>query len=207
MRPIFLTLMAAVLGTTTAGCAGVADGMSALAGLGVVSEEKATFDGATIVKASPAFLYSGDAWAGVPVQLGARWNDKSPQWVELVLAYRSDVARGTAYLSFQGLGINVDGQISHHDVVGPTMHDSSSYNTVSRTIYTQSTNSVPIPLSLFRKMLAAKDCRLRISTSRGYVDSQFSAERIPGGQPTALLSLREFLARVDTKLAARATSG
>ncbi len=68
-------------------------------------------------------------------------------------------------------------------------------------IYTDSKNSVTISLRVLKEMLNAKDTRLRINTGDGYVDAQFSIERIPGGQGTAILSMREFAAKVDSKIA------
>jgi len=35
--------------------------------------------------------------------------------------------------------------------------------------------------------------RLRIHTNKGYEDSNFSIENMPGGQLTAVLSIREFV--------------
>lgn len=183
------------------GCAGMADAMSGLAGLGVISEEKSTFDGASIVRMSPAFLYREGATLGVPFKLGAQWSDKSPNHVALILSYSSDIASGggRSYLNFEGLDINIDGKISNYNVGGPTSHESGTYNTVSRTIYTESRNSVVVPISVLQDMLSAKDCRLRIRSSRGYEDAQFSIERIPGGQGTAILPLREFASKVQAK--------
>jgi len=179
------------------GCAGMADGMSQLAGIGVVEEEKSTFDGATIIKMSPAFLYREGAWLGVPVKLGARWTSKAPDHVAMILFYGSSTASGSsAYVNFSGLDINVDGRISEHKSAGMTSHDSSGYNTVARTIYTESQNAVVIPFDMLEQMLAAKDTRLRIHTSKGYEDVQFSIERIPGGQSTAILHFKDFLSRV-----------
>ena len=71
------------------------------------------------------------------------------------------------------------------------------YNTITKTIYTTSTNTVVIPLSILEQMLNAKDCRLRIHSSDGYEDSFFSTEHIPGGQPTAILGMRTFYERIQ----------
>ena len=181
------------------GCAEMADSASRLANIGVIEQEKSTFDGATIIKMSPAWLYREGALMGVPVKLGARWSSKSPDFVALILSYQSDVAVGSAsYVGFTGLSVNIDGQFSNYKVGAPTSYENSGYNTVSRTIYTGSTNSVVIPLVEFKRMLAARDCRLRIETTKGYQDAQFSIERIPGGQGTAIIPMREFLARIES---------
>lgn len=190
----------ALLCALVSGCAGMADSMTQLAGIGVVEEEKSTFDGATIVKMSPAFLYREGSGLGdgVNTKLGARWTSKAPDHVALILSYGSSVSSGGAtYVNFSGMDVNIDGAISEYKTGGLTSHDSSGYNPVSRTIYTESQNTVVIPLSTLQKMMTAKDVRLRIHTSRGYEDAQFSIERSSGGQSTAIFHLREFMSRVQ----------
>lgn len=186
------------------GCAEMADSASRMANIGVVEQEKSTFDGATIVKMSPAVLYREGAMMGVPFKLGARWNSKAPEQVALILSYSSDVSAGSSsYVGFSGLSVNIDGKISSYRVNAPTSLDSSGYNTVSRTIYTESAYVVVMPLVELKRMLAARDCRLRIETNKGYQDAQFSIERIPGGQATAIIPLREFLGVVEATLSKR----
>ncbi|QNN47286.1 hypothetical protein H9L17_03805 [Thermomonas brevis] len=190
-------ILASLIAFALCGCAGMADGMSKVAGLGVVKQETSTFDNAAVVTASPTFLY-GKGWPGNRVKLGARWTSASPDRVALVLAYDSNVTGyGDAYMNLTGIDINIDGEISSHAANAPTALDSSGYNSVSRTIYTSSRNAVVIPYALLERMVAAKDCRIRIHTGKGYEDAQFSVERIPGGQGTAILAIREFLAKVS----------
>ncbi|WP_440053278.1 hypothetical protein ACSLBF_10025 [Pseudoalteromonas sp. T1lg65] len=181
------------------GCAAVADSMSKMAGIGVVTEEVSTFDNAKIVNMSPAFLYAEGSW-GNNVKLGARWSSKSPDYVALVLSYSSDVSSSrSSYLNLSGLDINIDGKISSYKTGRLTNHEGGDYNNVTRTIYTKSENAVVVPYSILEQMMQAKDCRLRIHTSKGYEDAQFSIERIPGGQGTAILSMREFVANINSK--------
>lgn len=178
------------------GCASMADGMSKAAGLGVVKQETSTFDNATIITASPTFLYAKGSW-GNSVKLGARWSSTTPESIALILAYDSSTSGyGNAYIGLTGIDINVDGDISSHAAAGSTDLDSSGYNTVSKTIYTSSKNAVVIPYALLERMVAAKDTRIRIHTSKGYEDAQFSLERIPGGQGTAILAIKELMAKV-----------
>lgn len=171
--------------------------MDKLAGLGVVTQHTSTFDNATVIEVSPNSLYdSGSAW-GTPLQLGARWSSAAPNSVALILAYNSNVSSGApAYLGLTGLDINIDGAISSYSAGQSTDLTSSAYNTVSHTIYTSSKNAVAIPYSVLQRMVAAKDCRLRIHTSKGYQDVNFSTEHIPGGKATAIVSIKEFMAKV-----------
>lgn len=187
-----------------AGCAGMADVTSRFAGLGVISEEVQSFDAATVVQMSPMFLYreGQSMFGGVHTKMGARWNSKTPRFVGLVLSYSGDVSGyRPSYIGFDGLDINIDGVISEHKTSGQTGHDNSGYNSVSRTIYTKSENVVVVPLETLEKMLQAKDCRLRVHTSKGSEDVHFSVERMPGGQGTAIVPMRDFLASVKSKAA------
>ena len=171
--------------------------MDKLAGLGVVTQHPSTFDNATVIEVSPNSLYDpGSAW-GTPLQLGARWSSAAPNSVALILAYNSNVSGGMpAYLGLTGLDINIDGSISSYAAAQPTDLSSSSYNTVSHTIYTSSKNAVVIPYSVLQRMVTAKNCRLRLHTSKGYQDADFSTEHIPGGKATAKVSIKEFMGKV-----------
>lgn len=188
--------LAVVVAISVSSCASMVDGMSKFAGLGVVKQETSAFDNATVITASPAFLYA-KGHGGNDVRLGARWSSATPDLVALVLAYNSNIAAsGSAYTGLTGIDINIDGDVSSHRLGTPTAFNNSSYNTVSKTIYTSSTNAAVIPYALLKRMVAAQDCRIRIHTSQGYEDSQFSVPRIPGGQPTAILSIKELMAKV-----------
>lgn len=183
------------------GCAGMADATSKMAGLGVVTQEKSTFDGATIIEVSPTWLYDPDGSWGNSVKLGARWSSNAPEHVALILSYSSDTSGyGAVYVGLTGIDINIDGEIKSFSSGKSTELDSGSYNTVARTIYTESKNLVVIPYSVLERMVSVKDCRLRIHTSKGYEDARFSIERIPGGQGTAILSIREFMGKVSAAL-------
>jgi len=195
---LFLIAVITALFLSLSGCAGMADATAKMAGLGVVTEEVSTFDGAKIVEVSPNWLYDPDGSWGNSVKLGARWSSATPDYVVLVLSYSSNVSGyGKSYISLSGIDINIDGDISSFSSNKPTDLDSSGYNSVSKTIYTESSNAVVVPYSVLQDMVTAHDCRLRIHTSEGYEDSRFSIERIPGGQGTAILSFREFINKVN----------
>lgn len=189
--------VAALAAASLSGCATVTDAMSAASGMGVISEQHNAFDDSTTVSVSAMPLWARGSW-GNRVRLGALWTSRSPDLVALQMSYGSDVrSAGNAYASLTGMDINVDGDITHWRAGTSTNLDSSQYNTVSKTIYTSSRNAVVIPYSLLQRMVTAKDCRLRIHVDGTYEDSQFSIARIPGGQATALVSIRKFMAKVD----------
>lgn len=192
------SLLVACLCLLTAGCASMADSMSGLSGLGQVTQHKSSFDGSITVDMSPAWLYdeTRSIFDPVPFKLGAQWQNTDPDSVLLVIAFDSSTGANRLYTNFQGVDINIDGQITTHKVIGSTQHERSNYNTVSQSIYTSSSNAVAIPLERLEKMVAAKDTRIRIRSTSGEASAQFSTERIPGGQATAIIPMRTFLANV-----------
>lgn len=181
------------------GCASMADSMSQMAGVGVISEKKSTFDGAYVIELSPAWLYDPQGGFGNNYKLGARWTDAVPESVAIILNFSSS-AGGNAYTSFSGIDINIDGAKYSFDTTTTTTLSGSDYNTVSNTIYTESENTVVIPLALLKQMTAATDCRLRIHSSDGYEDALFHLERMPGGQGLAKPRFVEFLNKVDSAI-------
>lgn len=192
-------LTSLILSFLLVGCAGMADSMNEMAGLGVVSEDTSTFDGAKVISVSPNWLYeSKETWTANNVKLGARWSSNSPEEVALILSYSSSTSSNSTYLGLKGIDINIDGEISSFSSGRSTMLDNSSYNTVSKTIYTSSENTVIIPFKLLTEMVNSNSCRIRIHTSKGYEDAIFSIERSDSGQSTALFSFKKFLTKVDT---------
>ncbi|WP_237150022.1 hypothetical protein, partial [Metapseudomonas otitidis] len=117
-----------------------------LAGMGVVSQPKFTFDKSTVIDVSPNSLYDPKSTWGTQLQLGAIWSSSQPDQVGLILSYNSNVSNGSsAYLGFIGIDINIDGKISSYKAQQLTNLSNSGYNTVSKTIYTSSKNTVVIP--------------------------------------------------------------
>lgn len=195
MRNLFVLIALAAL----AGCASVADSMNRAAGIGVVSSEVSTFDGATIVEASPSWLYSSGS-TSLPnrTKLGARWSSMAPDIVTLVLVYDSSTGSyDDIFLGIDSLDVNLAGQIKHFEAGYITALDTGVYNSVSRSTSTSSENTVVIPLALLRDMVGAEDCRIRINTSSGYEDAVFNIDRATAGQATARVSLREMLATIS----------
>lgn len=182
------------------GCAG----MDRPSGMGVVSQSISTPDRATVIDVSPNALYDPGDTHGTPLQLGARWTSDTPQSVALVLSYQSAVSSDAPTVqNFDALEISIDGQVSSFPADKRSDLSSGLNNPVSHTIHTSSKGEVQIPYALLERMVTAKDCWLR-ATGGGYQDAKFSTERLPDGKPTAIVSIREFMAKVD---AVRASAG
>lgn len=197
-----LAVAASVTAIGLSSCATLDDAMGAASGMGVVSEEHSTFDGATILTVSAMPLWAKGSW-GNAIRLGAHWTSAVPDMVALDMSYASNInSSASAFTQISGIDINTDGEITTWRANTPTQLANSSYNTISHTIYTASSNSVVIPYSLLQRMVAAADCRLRIHTGDGYEDAQFNLERIPGGQATAIVAIKKFMVKVDAARAA-----
>lgn len=183
-------------------CANMADSMGKMAGLGAVSSTTASFDGSTTITVSPNHVYeTAEKWVANDIRLGAHWSTKSPDYVAIDLLFQSAVGSGQAYLSLKKLEVNIDGEMYSYDAVGNTKLKSSSYNTVSKMIYTDSKNSVIVPLDDLRKMIGSANCKMRVTTSEGFEDIFFSMDRHSNGQSTARFSIKELLIEIDRQLA------
>jgi hypothetical protein len=178
------------------GCAGIDDVMSKASNLGVVSTEKSNFDNATRVTVTPTYLWGEDAHLLNDFKLGARWSSSTPKTVQLIISYDSSASSSRSYVSFKGMEIKVDGKVHTFVTTGTTQLDNSGYNDISKTVYTQSRNTVTIPYPLFEEMMKAKECRLRIHSSRGFEDSLFTLPRNSMGSRLAFSAMEEFQATV-----------
>ena len=197
MKKYLLAAMSAtIIGGCLCSCSGTYEAMNHAAGLGVIKTKKSTFDGDNTISMTPSILYRKEIF-GESFQMGATWSASSPNVVGLHIVHNSSTRYGRSYLSIRGLDINIDGNITRHNTQGATSFDSSGYNTISKTIYTTSHNTIIISLSKLERMLTANDCRLRIRTSQGSHDRIFSKER-NGGAPLAKYDLKKFVAQIKS---------
>ena len=177
-------------------CASMVDSMDKMIGVGQISVEKEVLDDSTTVKLTPAFLTDDVSDYGLNnYKLGGRWNSQAPETIFFELNYDSQVG-GNAYTGFEGITIRINGRSQRFDNVGTTNLSSSSYNTVTNTIYTESSGVVPVPLETVENMVSADDVRLRIHSSDGYEDSIFSADRTTSGQKLARPYFQAFIVEV-----------
>ena len=193
---ILAGIAATIVGSFLCSCSGTYEAMNKAAGLGVIKSKQSTFDGNKTISMTPSLLYRKEIF-GENFQLGATWSASQPNYVGLHVLHSGSSGYGKSYVSIQGLDINIDGTISRHNTTGVTSFDNSGYNTISKTIYTKSHNTVLIRLSKLERMLAANDCRLRIRTSQGSHDRIFSKER-NGGAPLAKYDLKKFVAKIKS---------
>ena len=93
------------------------------------------------------------------------------------------------------LAINVDGKIHRYKCTTATNHNSGAYNSVTKTVYTNSRNVVAIPLSVAKRMIVANTCMLQVHTSTGVHEQNFAKEKNMGVS-MAKVHMRKFLAQV-----------
>lgn len=183
-----------------AGCANFSNSMSALGGVGVLSEEKSDFDGSRSVRLTPAFLYNPNKVFGLSTKLGGFWNSGTPESVTLLLQNNSQTGYGQAFVTYEGVDINIDGEKFSYQANGGTTLDHSGYNNISKTIHTSSKSAVIIPLAVLKGMINAKDCRIRINTGKGAETAYFSVEQIPGSNNTAKFFLKAFVDKIEGRV-------
>ena len=187
MKNILRTLIS-IFALALASCAT----MNQMAGLGVVKEQRSDFDNTRIVSVSPNFMGSTKIFSPCFLKIGMVWAEDDPDNAILTLTYESDVNAGSRmYTSFTSLGINIDGRIKYFKPAS-TRLDSSSYNTVSKTIYTSSKSHVVVPLSYVKQMVNGRDVRVQAS---GFRTGLFHQES-NSGAPLAKKNFKEGLAKI-----------
>ncbi|MGN6739135.1 hypothetical protein [Dyella sp.] len=168
--------------------------MNELGATSAASQHVSKVDHATIIETSPSALYDPGAVRGTPLRLGAQWTSDAPQSVTLVLSYQSMVSSDDPTVpNFNALQISIDGQMSSFPASKPSDLSSGFDNSMSHTIHISSRGEVSIPYAVLQRMVAAKDCWLRV----GDQDARFSTDHLPDGKPTAIVSIREFMTKVE----------
>ncbi|MCX7513434.1 hypothetical protein [Frateuria sp. STR12] len=166
-----------------------------LTGHGVVTERTSGFDNATLIEASPNALVNVDGMWTESLELGARWSSATPDNVALVMSWNAGAAGNLVFLDTRAFFVNIDGNISQYSAGQPASHAGSVAGTAgSNRLY--GTNEVVIPYSVLERMVAARSCRIRVQTSNGYKDFDFTRAHALGGKPTAIVAISELMAKV-----------
>ena len=173
---------------------GCAAQMDAFAGLGVIDEEVSTFDGKRVVSVSPTWVANDGPLSVASTKVGAIWKESSPNEVLIILKHDGSTGYSSdLYKSYESLSVNIDGNVKTFETTGTTEHSSSNYNTVSRSIYTESTAIVLMPLEYLKSMVEGDKVTLRFNGLHRYEDGIFSKETGTMDQQMAKARIVEFL--------------
>jgi hypothetical protein len=107
-----------------------------IGGVGIINKSVSTFDNEQIVELSSSFALDGDGETA-STKIGAKWSSGNPESIFLKLIHTSSVNRSDVYVTYEKIEVNLDGEINEFGA-GNTVNNSSGYNTVSKTIYTES---------------------------------------------------------------------
>jgi hypothetical protein len=166
-----------------------------LTGRGVVTERTSGFDNATLIEASPNALANVDGTWTEPLELGARWSSATPDSVALVVGWAPGSAGTLVFPDTRAFFINIDGRISQYSAGQPASHAGSGAGAPGADrLY--GINEVVIPYSVLKQMVAARSCRIRVQTSSGFKDFDFTRAHASGGKPTAIVAINELVAKV-----------
>ena len=171
-------------------CAGMYESMNQAAGLGVIREKQSEFDGSKLINMSPSML-ANKKLTDSNYRLGATWSSKSPKYVALHIS-----TEGQRYVGIRGIDVNINGKITSFKC-GEVSNLDFRQSSLTNRYVSQSENSVLVSVAYLEKMINAQKCYLRIKTSRGAIDRDFTKEK-NGPAPLAKFDLRKFLARVKT---------
>jgi hypothetical protein len=163
-----------------------------LSGRGVVTQHTSDFDNATVIEASPNNISDTDGMWTDSTALGASWSSASPDSATLTMA----LTTGGGTVPFTGIlafYINIDGKILQYAPGQPANGTPGAAG--PNRLY--GSNEVVIPYTVLQQMVAANDCRIRVQTSGGYRNFDFTRDHMAGGKPAAIRSIRDMMARVD----------
>lgn len=186
------------------GCASYNNAVYESLGYGVVTEEVSSFDGTTKIQAAPTWVNHPDR-TGLDMRyqtfLGVTWVSNTPDVVYLVVTKPGSTSvssyGGSVYTQIKGIDININGKIKTFMASTSTSYSNSGYDTVLKSISTESSNVIIIPYSYLKEMTTAADCKLRMHTSDADETQLFTAETTFGGVKTAIVSIRELIKKVD----------
>ena len=186
-KPLFgLAVAFALSGCTT---------LDHLTGHGVVTQRTSGFDNATLVEASPNALANVDGTWTEPLELGARWSSATPDSVALVMGWDPGITGTSVFSDTRAFFINIDGRVSQYSAGQPGSPSAAGGSAAgSNRLY--GINEIVIPYTVLEQMTAARDCRIRIQTSNGYRDFDFTRQHASGGKPTAIVAINELMAKV-----------
>ncbi|MEQ3658639.1 MAG: hypothetical protein ABNH21_06755 [Glaciecola sp.] len=185
MRYILLSLVLAL-----SACANTMDKMS---GIGQISESTDTFNDARVITLSESWNNRTNDSDFASTMFGARWSSSTPESIVIYLKFNSMAGAGSSYVIFDGIRVNIDGEVRSFDAVGNTSFDSTS---TSSSIYTSSRSAVVVPLDYLKKMLSEEDVRIRVLMNDSYDDILFNWDVSGYGQVTAKGRLKELVERI-----------
>lgn len=191
--PILALTSAALI----SGCQSMADMADNAAGLGTIETQESSFDDSKFITLSPDALYHEDApWTGVSTKLGAVWASTTPEYIFLTLKDESNISSSNSYKLFESLSVKTEDGITELPINGTTFTD-DGYNSVTKTIHTQSTSTVRLKLADLESYLNSETCVFKITRSDGYELADCKVDRIPGGKKTAILGLKKVLNEIN----------
>jgi hypothetical protein len=185
----------AILMIIISGCSSI----EKMVGLGVVSESVSTFDDAVIVKLSDSRNYN-DGPNRPTTMFSAKWSSNNPDDIILYMVFRSSISNGDAYETFNGMKVNIGGDMRSFDVARRTALSSGNYNDVTNTIYTRSSAPVIIPMSYLERMLNAESVKIRISMIDTYEDIIFDVGKDSYGNTYSKANITKFIQKIKSKM-------
>lgn len=169
----------------------------AMTGQGQLLIQDSKFDGAKIIEITPSAIKPLDSGMySMNTLVGATWSSEKPELIQLNVEYSSAVG-SNAYTSFRSIEFNLDGDTQKFNFGASTDFESSGYNSVTNTIYTESSNSVVIPYSYFEQILASKKPMIRVTTSDGVESGDLSVESDQYGVQFALAAFRTLQIEIE----------
>ena len=131
------------------------------------------------------------------IELGAVWNSRQPDTVQLVLKSASTLSGKRRYTEFNSIEFAVGGQAKVFPISEPTQYADFVHNPGSRSTVTVSRATVNIDLNYLATLLVAKKCGLKVrydKTETEAIDFCYARDEYQVG--FAVEALRHFYERI-----------
>ena len=179
-------LVATLCIIATCGCSSMSKGMQSSAGVGRIAEQRSSFDGASEVSMTPAYVAPAEGGMA-EVSLGLSWRSTSPEIVQMLVRVTSFGEHNT----ISGAALNLDGSIIQLKPVEVlTEHQDPDLIGMRR-----SDKMFTLPLENVRAIQTASLAKIRVDSGRDYRVGDLKAQSF--GNVIVADKLAEFLAGVD----------
>lgn len=185
-------ILAILIIITITGCGST---LEKIAGSGIVSNNIDQFTNERVITMSVTPNYNTDNEIAHTF-FDAKWVSSRPDSVLIGLVNKSSTSDPDTYVSYQSVAINIDGDITEFKAA-QTTHDSGTYNTVSKSIFTSSRSHIRMPLAYLTEVVYSPSTKIRITTRKYYEDIDMSYEKNSLGVRNARPILRTFLNEIN----------
>lgn len=154
-----------------------------------VSTATSSFDGSTEISLEPGFVYENkNLMSQGTFMLGLHWSSSEK---DFVFIKAEKPGRIVSLAKEDGLQFNIDGEIIK--LSSPQALTNTDVSRYYSQFFTQSARGYLAKVELLRRIVNAKDVKVKLVTAEGYYEGDLLTDK-PG---SAITGFREFIAKLD----------